>query len=168
VTDTYLSTAQPGLDTWNIITGGSKRFRISPGSQPPAIVQTDATPARSYDIHYYSRDVRRNPDPSRNIPIEESFDSAGKALLVGPRLEANVPPASTGAKMTQSWWPAEEGRYDKKGTRNTMTTSFKAMEAELAEARPNHLPRSASFTSEQDRVRTIARNRWAYTHAGEW
>jgi hypothetical protein len=131
-------------------------------------VQTDATPARSYDIHYYSRDVRRNPDPSRNIPIEESFDSAGKALLVGPRLEANVPPASTGAKMTQSWWPAEEGRYDKKGTRNTMTTSFKAMEAELAEARPNHLPRSASFTSEQDRVRTIARNRWAYTHAGEW
>lgn len=144
------------------------RYRAAPGSQPPATIPADAFLGRAYDIHYYSRDVRRNRDPTKNLAIEESFDAAGKALLLGPTLDANVPPPSTGAKMTQSWWPAEEGRYDKSGTRNTMTTSIKAVEAELAAARPNHLPRSAARNTELDRVRTIARNRWAYTHAGEW
>ena len=48
---------------------------------------------RAYDIRYYSRDVRRNRDPTMNIAIEESYDAVGKALSV----DKHVPGASLAA-----------------------------------------------------------------------
>lgn len=96
-TDTYLHPAKSGVDTWNVITKGSSRYRVDPGSQPQPRIPFSRK--SQYQITYYNRDVRRNP--TGNFAIEDSFGEEGKKLLFAPAL-AGVDPGSRGQKVCTS------------------------------------------------------------------
>jgi len=168
--EVFLQPAQAGLNVHDPIHGpaGAKAFRPPPASFPQARLPTQASPERTYDIKYYSRDVRRNLPAGENVPVDRSI---APAFLVGPALEPGVPPPSTGAKMAGVWFKDEEGRYDKTGLRNTMTASDKALAKELERHRPNHVPDASKGATKRmglQRKTLAATNPWAYTHQNEW
>lgn len=99
VTDTYLTPAKGGIDTWNVLTGGSPQYRVHPGSQPPPRLPTSASARRTYDIAYYPRDTRRNRDPTATLGIEESFTEEGRKLLAAAPVAGPNDRGSLGGKV---------------------------------------------------------------------
>ncbi len=133
---TYLTPAKTGVDHWNIITQGTRHYRPPPGSNPQPTIPTEAR-GRTYDIKYYTRDVRRNPDGDATVnrPIELSLPASAQAAL--PREPVLEGEGSPGLKNPDAL------RYDPQGARNAMTTNWAALKAGLAAARPTQLPRPA-------------------------
>lgn len=125
------------MDTWNVLTHGqTPKYRTQPGSTVQPLIPAASTSARTYQITYYPRDVRRNVDNDKTLLIEESFDENGKKYLEAPKL-AGVDAGSAGMKNP------DVQRYDPSGLRTAMTTNWTAMNKELARSRPNHLPFAA-------------------------
>ena len=162
VTDTYLSTSKAGVDTWNVITNGSRVFRAPSGSQPQPNIPTNAGAHRVRNINYYSRDVRRNLPVSQDLPLSASLSPAN-ALLLPPRDAALVEKpeeGSPGMKVRRGGgararggcargrrltppYPAQNPdvtRYDPTGLRTTMTANWTSLQRSLDAVRPNHLP----------------------------
>lgn len=136
VTDTYLSTSKAGVDTWNVITNGSRVFRAPSGSQPQPNIPTNAGAHRVRNINYYSRDVRRNLPVSQDLPLSASL-SPVNALLLPPRDAALVEKPEEGSPGMKN---PDVTRYDPTGLRTTMTANWTSLQRSLDAVRPNHLP----------------------------
>lgn len=108
-----------------------KGFRFpSPGApdrgeaRVPVVESTDSI----YNTNYYIRDTRRNQEPILVRGADETVVA----------LPTELPPSIGSVGKTNP----SVARYDPTGTRTAMTTSYKAMNAELAKHVPNHLPTS--------------------------
>jgi len=118
---------RPGAPSWasypkQAAAGKGYRFP-SPASRPHPNIPTVEHEDDLYNTNYYTRDTIRNqrlPTISVSEPLKE--------------LPAVHPP-ELGSKGKRN--PAVE-RYDPTGTRSAMTTSWKAMNAELAKHQPDH------------------------------
>ena len=161
------------MDHWNILTRGTRRFRPPPGSFPPPLLPTEA-PGRTFDIKYYTRDARRNPDASTNAAAEHFFSAEAQARL--PREPVLDGEGSPGLKNPDAL------RYDPGGARNTMTTNWAALKAGLAVARQNHCPEpswakgGAAAAAAAGKggmlslgvVKDSRKRGWAYTHSAKF
>jgi hypothetical protein len=105
--------------------------RAPRSSMPQPTIPTESR-NRTYDIKYYTRDVRRNPDAEANRAHELYLPAAAQAAL--PREPVLEGQGSPGLKNPDAL------RYDPRGARNAMTTNWAALKAGLAAARPSHLP----------------------------
>ena len=118
------------------VTERAKGYRYpSPGERGKDVNVPDSL-EDPYNIQYYTRDTARNPDPTIFAPTPENI----KALDLG-----NKPITKDGSKGNKN--PAVL-RYDPTGTRSAMTTTWEAMDNELAKHAPDHLP-TAWWAKEQ-------------------
>ena len=102
-------------------------------SQPQPTIPTEAT-GRTFDITYFTRDVRRNLDPAANVPVEDSFSPQARLLLPQERLVDKPDFGSPGAKNPDVF------RYDPSGARSAMTANWAVLQKGLRAARPSQLP----------------------------
>lgn len=109
-------------------------------SQPQARIPAGPLD-RTYDIKYYTRDVRRGPRVNSR-PIEASFTKPD--MLRGLTPPEPVLPAAIDVPAMKPLEGAMRNpdveRYDKSGLRVTMTANTAAYLKELAKHRANHLP----------------------------
>ncbi len=139
-----------------------------------------ASPARAYDIGYYTRDVRRNPDPAINLPIDSNFSGEARKYLISAPLVEKPEAGSPGQKNP------DVIRYDPSGVRTAMTTNWASLQASLQAARPNHIPTPAwmrqgnpqgqeafgklvaSGVQPHGVPKLLRLSKWGYTQVNDW
>ncbi|KAJ8608507.1 hypothetical protein CTAYLR_005714 [Chrysophaeum taylorii] len=103
----------------------------APASRPPPVVPRVENPDMTFDIKYYSRDVRRAAR-ERTVVLAKKHLTPGDLAEIA---EGDAPDRGSSGKFGN---PAVK-TYDPTGLRSAMSATHEALEAELDLHRPNHM-----------------------------